>query len=143
MLPELGQICLALALCLALAQAFFPLIGAQIGRRAWTNVAAPAATGQFVFIALAFGCLTWSFLTHDFSVKYVAMNSNTKLPTMYLFSAVWGAHEGSLLLWALVLSIWTASVSAFSRSIPPAMLARVLGVLGFVSVGFLLFILVT
>ncbi len=107
MLPELGQICLALALCLALAQAFFPLVGAQIGRRAWTNVAAPAATGQFVFIALAFGCLTWAFLNHDFSVLYVASNSNTQLPTLYRVAAVWGGHEGSLLLWVLALASWT------------------------------------
>jgi cytochrome c-type biogenesis protein CcmF len=94
-------------------------------------------------MAIAYACLTWAFLTHDFSVSYVAQHSNTKLPTIYLISGVWGAHEGSLLLWALILSVWTGLVTVFSRSIPDAMLARVIGVLGFVSIGFLLFMLLT
>ncbi len=143
MIPEIGQFSLILALAFSLVQTVLPLVGAHRGIPSWVAVAKPAARVQLLFISISFACLTWSFLTHDFSVKYVAMNSNTALPTMYLFSAVWGAHEGSLLLWALVLSIWTASVSVFSRSIPPVMLARVLAVLGFVSVGFVLFILVT
>ncbi|MDH3948886.1 MAG: heme lyase CcmF/NrfE family subunit [Gammaproteobacteria bacterium] len=143
MIPEIGQFALILGLVFALVQTVLPLAGAHRGIANWVAVAKPAARVQLLFVAISFACLTWSFLTHDFSVKYVAMNSNTKLPTMYLFSAVWGAHEGSLLLWALVLSIWTACVSVFSRSIPPVMLARVLGVLGFVSVGFMLFILIT
>ena len=143
MIPEIGQFALILGLVFALVQTVLPLAGAHRGIASWVAVAIPAARIQLLFVGISFACLTWSFLTHDFSVKYVAMNSNTALPTMYLFSAVWGAHEGSLLLWALVLSIWTACVSFFSRSIPPLMLARVLGVLGFVSVGFMLFILVT
>ena len=143
MIPEIGQFALILGLVFALIQTILPLAGAHYGKANWVAVAKPAAMIQLLFVAISFACLTWGFLTHDFSVKYVAMNSNTNLPTMYLFSAVWGAHEGSLLLWALVLSIWTACVSIFSRSIPPVMLARVLGVLGFVSVGFMLFILFT
>jgi cytochrome c-type biogenesis protein CcmF len=143
MIPEIGHFALILALCFSIVQAFFPLAGAQLGIASWINVAKPAARMQFVFTAIAFGCLTWSFLVHDFSVLYVASNSNTALPTMYLFSAVWGAHEGSLLLWALVLSIWTLAVTLFSRSIPPVMLARVLGILGLVGIGFLLFMLMT
>jgi len=143
MIPEIGQFALILGLVFALVQTILPLVGAHKGIASWVEVAKPAARVQLLFVAISFACLTWSFLTHDFSVKYVAMNSNTALPTMYLFSAVWGAHEGSLLLWALVLSIWTAGVSFFSRGIPPQMVARVLGVLGFVSVGFMLFILVT
>ena len=143
MIPEIGQFALILGLVFALVQTVLPLAGAHFGIANWVAVAKPAARVQLLFVAISFACLTWSFLTHDFSVKYVAMNSNTALPTMYLFSAVWGAHEGSLLLWALVLSVWTGAVSVFSRSIPPVMLARVLGVLGFVSVGFMLFILMT
>jgi cytochrome c-type biogenesis protein CcmF len=142
-IPEIGQFALILGLVFSLVQTLLPLAGAHKGISSWVAVAKPAARVQLLFVSISFACLTWSFLTHDFSVKYVAMNSNTALPTMYLFSAVWGAHEGSLLLWALVLSIWSTCVSVFSRSIPPVMLARVLGVLGFVSVGFLLFILLT
>ena len=108
MIPEIGQFALILGLVFALVQTVLPLAGAHRGIANWVAVAKPAARVQLLFVAISFACLTWSFLTHDFSVKYVAMNSNTKLPTMYLFSAVWGAHEGSLLLWALVLSIWTA-----------------------------------
>ncbi len=143
MIPEIGQFALILGLIFALVQTILPLAGAQFGITSWVAVAKPAARVQLLFVSISFAALTWSFLTHDFSVQYVAMNSNTQLPTMYLFSAVWGAHEGSLLLWALVLSLWTGAVSFFSRSIPPVMLARVLGVLGFVSVGFILFILMT
>lgn len=143
MIPEIGQFALILALVFALVQTVLPLAGAHFGIANWVAVAKPAARAQLLFVAISFAALTWSFLTHDFSVKYVAMNSNTALPTMYLFSAVWGAHEGSLVLWALVLAFWTGCVSVFSRSIPPVMLGRVLGVLGFVSFGFILFILVT
>ena len=143
MIPELGHFALILALCFSIVQAVFPLAGAQLGIGSWVNVAKPAARMQFLFTAIAFGCLTWSFLVNDFSVLYVASNSNTSLPTIYLFSAVWGAHEGSLLLWALTLSVWTLAVTLFSRSIPDVMLARVLGILGLVGIGFLLFMLMT
>jgi cytochrome c-type biogenesis protein CcmF len=143
MIPELGQIALALALVLALAQSILPLVGAQLGISNWIAFAKPAAQLQTAALAVAFGLLTYSFLTHDFSVAYVANNSNTHLPTPYLFSAVWGAHEGSLLLWALVLALWTTAVSLFSRSVPEVMTARVIGVMGLVSVGFLLFMILT
>ncbi len=143
MIPELGQIALALALVLALAQSILPLVGTQLGISNWIAFAKPAAQLQTAALAVAFGLLTYSFLTHDFSVAYVANNSNTHLPTPYLFSAVWGAHEGSLLLWALVLALWTTAVSLFSRSVPEVMTARVIGVMGLVSVGFLLFMILT
>ncbi|MEL7450202.1 MAG: heme lyase CcmF/NrfE family subunit [Pseudomonadota bacterium] len=143
MIPELGNFALVLALCLAVAQAFFALTGAAIGNRQFMAVARPAVAGQFVFAALAFGCLTWSFLQSDFTVKYVAMNSNTLLPTMYKVSAVWGAHEGSLLLWILVLAFWSLAVAAFSRSLPERFATRVLGIMGLISIGFLVFTLAT
>jgi len=143
MIPEIGHFALILALCFAVVQAVFPLAGAQLGITAWIRVSRPAARVQLLFMLIAYGCLTWSFLEHDFSVLYVAQNSNTALPTLYLVSGVWGAHEGSLLLWALVLSLWTFAVTLFSRSIPDRMLARVLGILGLVGIGFQLFMLLT
>jgi len=143
MLPELGQFALILALLLALAQCVLPLLGAWRGSAALIATARPIATGQFVFVALAFGVLTYAFLSQDFSVKYVAQNSNLTLPWYYRFSAVWGAHEGSLLLWVLILDVWTLALAAFSRRLPDAFIARVLGVLGFVSLGFLAFTIFT
>ncbi|HEX2830507.1 MAG TPA: heme lyase CcmF/NrfE family subunit [Burkholderiales bacterium] len=143
MIPELGQFALALALCLALAQAVFSLAGAARGNVAWMAVARPAAQGQFVFIVIAFACLTYAFVTGDFSVQYVALNSNSKLPMAYKVAGVWGGHEGSLLLWTLMLAVWTTAVTVFSRKLPEEMVARVLGVMGLVSVGFLLFMLFT
>jgi cytochrome c-type biogenesis protein CcmF len=143
MLPELGQFALILALMLSLVQFVVPLIGAQTGNRALMAVARPAAAGQFVFVACAFAILTSAFLNQDFSVAYVAQNSNLLLPWYYRFSAVWGAHEGSLLLWILILNIWTIAVAACSRRLPDDFMARVLGILGFVSLGFLLFTILT
>ncbi|SFM95721.1 heme lyase CcmF/NrfE family subunit [Dokdonella immobilis] len=143
MLPELGQFALILALMLSAVQFVVPLIGAQTGNRALIAVARPAAAGQFVFVVCAFTILTWAFLSQDFSVAYVAQNSNRLLPWYYRFSAVWGAHEGSLLLWILILNIWTIAVAATSRRLPDDFIARVLGVLGFVSLGFLLFTVLT
>ena len=143
MIPELGHFALILALCLALALSVFPLIGAQQGRASWMAVAKTAAAGQFVFVAVAFGCLVWAFLQNDFSVLYVATNSNSALPTAYRVAATWGAHEGSLLLWVLILAGWTLAVATFSRNLPERMASRVLGVLGLVMVGFLLFVLMT
>ncbi|OLU17379.1 c-type cytochrome biogenesis protein CcmF [Pseudomonas sp. PA1(2017)] len=143
MIPELGHLSMILALCLALVQATLPLIGAWRGDRQWMSLAQPAAWGQFAFLAFAFACLTYAFMIDDFSVAYVAQNSNTALPWYYKFSAVWGAHEGSLLLWALILGGWTFAVAIFSRQLPEEMLARVLGVMGIISVGFLLFLIVT
>jgi cytochrome c-type biogenesis protein CcmF len=143
MIAELGHFSLILTLCMALVLGIVPIIGAFRGLAGWIAVAKPAAFAQLLFMALSYGCLTYSCLTHDFSVKYIATNSNTALPTLYLISGVWGAHEGSLLLWGLVLTIWTALVARFSNSIPDATLARVLGVMGLVSIGFLLFLLFT
>jgi len=143
MIIELGHFALILALCLTLAQAFFGLIGAATRRPHWFAVTQRAVAGQFVMTACAFASLAYAFYVNDFSVLYVAQNSNSQLPTFYRFAAVWGAHEGSLLLWLLVLSIWTVAVTAFSRNQPDIMISRVLGVLGVVSVGFALFILLT
>ncbi len=143
MIPELGQFALVLALVLALVQATLPVIGAHKGIAPWIALARPVAQAQLLFVVVAYLCLTYAFLDNDFSVRYVASNSNTELPVLYQISGVWGAHEGSLLFWALTLSIWTGAVTLFSRSVPAAMLARVVGVMGMVSVGFLLFMLFT
>jgi cytochrome c-type biogenesis protein CcmF len=143
MIPELGHLALILALCLALAQAGFGLVGAHWRRADWMGVVRPAVAGQFVFLALAFGCLVTAFLQHDFSVAYVAQNSNSALPAYYRVAAVWGAHEGSLLLWIVVLAIWSLAVAAFSRALPQQFSSRVLGVLGLVSAGFMSFTLAT
>jgi cytochrome c-type biogenesis protein CcmF len=143
MVPELGQFALALAFAIALVQGTLPLAGAARGDAAWMSVARPAAQGQFVFIAIAFGCLTYAFVTNDFSVQNVASNSNTALPLEYRVAATWGSHEGSLLLWVLVMTAWMVAVTVFSRGLPEEMVARVLGVMGLVSVGFLAFMLFT
>ncbi|ROR29483.1 heme lyase CcmF/NrfE family subunit [Inmirania thermothiophila] len=143
MIPELGHFSLILALCLALAQAFFPLVGASRGIPGWVAMARPAALGQWLFVAFAFGALTWSFVANDFSVAYVAANSNSRLPLAYRISAVWGGHEGSLLLWVFILATWTVAVAWLSRDLPATMVARVLAVMGMVAVGFYLFTLLT
>jgi len=143
MIPEIGHFALILALVFALVQGVFPLVGTQLGIASWIPLAKPAARLQLLFLLISFACLTWSFMQSDFSVLYVASNSNTLLPDIFKFSAVWGAHEGSLLLWALILAAWTAAVTVFGRSLPPLMMARVLGVLGLVSLGFLAFLIFT
>jgi cytochrome c-type biogenesis protein CcmF len=143
MVPEIGQFALIMALLLALTQATLPLIGAARGNRSWIAVAAPAGQAQFIFVAIAFCCLGYSFITNDFSVLNVATNSNSQLPLHYRLAATWGSHEGSLLLWTLMLGLWTVAVSLFSRHLPDDMVARVLGVMGVISVGFLLFMLLT
>jgi cytochrome c-type biogenesis protein CcmF len=143
MIPEIGQFALILALLLALTQATLPLIGAARGNRAWIAVAAPAGQAQFIFVAIAICCLGYSFITNDFSVLNVATNSNSQLPLHYRLAATWGSHEGSLLLWTFMLGIWTVAVSLFSKHLPDEMVARVLSVMGIVSVGFLLFMLFT
>jgi cytochrome c-type biogenesis protein CcmF len=143
MIPELGHFSLILALCMALVLGTLPIIGAFRGVSGWIAIARPAAFAQLLFVAIAYGCLTYSTIVHDFSVSYIAHNSNTALPMLYLISGVWGAHEGSLLLWALVLSCWTGLVAQFSKTIPEITVARVLGVMGLVSIGFLLFLLLT
>jgi len=143
MIPEIGQFALIIALLLALTQATFPLLGASRGNRSWIALAAPAGQAQFIFLAIAFGCLAYSFITNDFSVLNVATNSNSQLPLHYRLAATWGSHEGSLLLWTLMLGLWTVAVSLFSRHLPEEMVARVLSVMGIVSCGFLLFMLLT
>ncbi|GAB4346066.1 MAG: heme lyase CcmF/NrfE family subunit [Gammaproteobacteria bacterium] len=143
MIPELGHFALVLALCLALVQGTVPLVGASKAIPGWIALARPVAWGQFFFLAVAFGALTYSFVTNDFSVSYVATNSNSALPVYYRISAVWGGHEGSLLLWVLILAAWGAAVAALSYNLPDEMVARVLAVMGLVGIGFLLFLLLT
>ncbi len=143
MIPELGQFALIIGLCLAVILAIFPMIGAGTGNIRWMNMAKPLALGQLLFVGFSYACLTWSFVVNDFSVAYAVNNSNTTLPLMYLISGVWGAHEGSLLLWALILTVWTAAVALYSDHVPKAMLARVLAIMGFISIGFLMFIIFT
>jgi cytochrome c-type biogenesis protein CcmF len=142
-LPELGQVALAFALLLALLLGTVPLVGAQREIEAWMGTARPLAYGLLVFVATAFALLTHAFVVQDFSVAYVASNSNSLLPMIYRYSAVWGAHEGSLLLWVLILALWIAAVARFSRSLPLPVVARVLAVMGWVAVGFLAFLIVT
>jgi cytochrome c-type biogenesis protein CcmF len=143
MTAELGQITLLLALMVALAMGVFPMLGARFSHAGLMAVASRGAMAQAVLLAFAFALLTRAFVVQDFSVEYVALNSNSLLPLKYRFSAVWAAHEGSLLLWELILAMWTLAVAMFSKSLPRAFRARVLGVLGWVSVGFLLFIIFT
>ncbi len=139
MLPELGNLALLLALLLSVALAVFPLVGAHRGNVAWMSTARPLAYGQLVLVAISYGILTWAFIDHDLSVAYVANNSHVLLPFMYQISGVWGGHEGSLLLWVLILGLWIAAVARFSRSLPLPVVARVLAVMGLVAVGFISF----
>ena len=143
MIPELGQFALVLALCLSVIQTVIPLYGAHHQQDNLIGVAVPAARAQFLFVLIAFLCLVYAFVAKDFSVLYVATNSNAELPLQYRISAVWGAHEGSLLLWALILAGWTLAVTLASEALPAQFRARVIAVMGLVSVGFLLFMLLT
>jgi cytochrome c-type biogenesis protein CcmF len=143
MIPELGHFALILALLVALAQGTLPLAGAAFDHPRLMALARPAARAQFLLVALAFICLAASFVGNDFSVQNVAANSNSELPLRYRIAATWGSHEGSLLLWTLMLAGWTFAVSIFSRNLPQVLLARVVSVMGLVSVGFLLFLLFT
>ena len=143
MIPEIGHFALIIALFLALCLGVLPIIGAARDNAVLSGTARPLAYGQFVLLAIAFLCLTYAFVVDDFSVLYVAQHSNSQLPVIYKMSAVWGGHEGSLLLWAFLLGAWILAVAMFSRHLPGEMVARVLGVMGLVSVGFLLFMLLT
>jgi cytochrome c-type biogenesis protein CcmF len=138
MIPELGQVALSLALVVALVQGALPFL-----QPAWGGVARSAAQAQALLVAAAFGCLVYAFVTNDFSVQYVAMNSNSALPLQYRVAGAWGGHEGSLLLWCLMLGVWMTAVTLFSGHLPEDMVARVLGVMGLVSAGFLAFLLFT
>ncbi len=143
MIPEFGHYALILALCIAILQGILPLVGAHQGKREWLMLARPAAQTVFVLLAIAFVTLTWSFYVNDFSVLYVAEHSNSQLPLMYRIGAVWGGHEGSLLLWVFLLATWTFLVAQLSKALDEFMVARVIGVLGLVITGLLLFVLTT
>ena len=143
MIAELGHFALIIALGLALMQSLVPMVGSFKGYTAWMRLGHSLSYGQFLFIAISFVCLATAFWLDDFSLKYVSQNSNTQLPNQYKISAVWAAHEGSLLLWALILAGWTAAVARFSRPLPLELRARILSVLGAISVGFALFLILT
>ncbi len=142
-IPEIGHFALVLAFVIALFQGTLPLLGAWRNHRGLMSLGRSLSYGQVLFMSLAFACLSLAFVQNDFTVKYVAQHSNTQLPVWYKLSAVWGGHEGSLLLWGYVLALWTAAVARFSRSIPDAMVARVLAVMGLVAVGFYSFMIFT
>jgi cytochrome c-type biogenesis protein CcmF len=143
MIPEIGHFALIISLAVAIVQGVVPLLGTWRGVPEWVAVAVPSSRAQFLFVLLAYACLTYAFVAKDFSVAYVAQNANAQLPLFYRISAVWGAHEGSILLWTLILAGWTLAVSIASRSLPEVFRARVLAVMGLVSCGFLLFMLMT
>src|SRR5512139_2306964 len=141
MIPEIGHFALILALCVAVVQGILPIYGAAVGNSGLMAVAKPAARGQFFLVLTAFCCLGYAFAEKDFSVLYVAATSNSQLPLHYRLAAIWGAHEGSLLLWTFILTVWMFAVTLFSAHLPEATRSRILGVMGLVSVGFLLFML--
>lgn len=143
MVPEYGQFALIIALLLSIALTVVPMAGTYTGKVLWMNSARSLSAGLFIFTLVSFLVLVMSFLNDDFTVKYVAQNSNSALPYFYKVTAVWGGHEGSVLLWALVLAGWTFAVAMFSKELPIEVLARVLSVMGLISIGFLLFILLT
>ena len=143
MIPEFGHYALILALCIAIIQGTLPLVGAHQSRREWILLARPAAQTVFLLLGIAFVILTWSFYSNDFSVLYVAEHSNSQMPVIYRLGAVWGGHEGSLLLWVFLLSTWTFLVAQLSRALDEFMVARVIGVLGLVTTGLLLFVIAT
>ncbi|ENI4485215.1 heme lyase CcmF/NrfE family subunit [Vibrio fluvialis] len=143
MIAEIGHFALILALALAVLLSVLPLVGASKNNHVLMNAARPLSIGMFMMLALSFGILLWAFYTNDFTLQYVASNSNSQLPWYYRLTAVWGAHEGSLLLWVLIQAGWTLAVATLSRGMPQESVARVLAVMGLISVGFLLFIIVT
>lgn len=143
MIPEIGQFSLILAFCFAIVQGVFPLYGAWKNQPKLMNLAVPAARAQFVFIAIAFICLDYSFYRDDFSVLYVASTSNSQLPLMYKLAAIWGGHEGSMLLWVTILAVWTMAVTMFVKDLPESFRIRLIAVMGLVSIGFLAFIIFT
>jgi cytochrome c-type biogenesis protein CcmF len=143
MIPEIGNFALIVALFLAMIQGALPIIGAARNNSVMMSTARPLAAGQFFIVLIAIACLVYSFIGNDFSVLYVAEHSNSQLPIQYRVAALWGGHEGSLLLWTFILTVWTVAVATFSRHLPQEMLARVIGVMGLISTGFLLFMLLT
>jgi cytochrome c-type biogenesis protein CcmF len=143
MIPELGHFALIIAFAVAIVQSIVPIIGAARNQAALVSLARPAALTQLLFVGLSYAALTHAFIVHDFSVLYVSQHSNLVQPLMYRISGVWGSHEGSLLLWALTLSLWTVAVAVYSRNLPEILMARVLAVMGMISTGFLAFMLFT
>ena len=143
MIAELGNYALALSLAIAVLLAIFPLWGAEKGNVQFMALARPMTYGLFLILSVSFGALFYVFAINDFSVQYVVNNSNTTLPIYYRLSAVWGSHEGSLLLWIWLLSLWSTAVALFSKRLPQEAVARVLGIMGIISIGFLLFVLFT
>ena len=143
MIPEIGNFALIVALFLSLIQGAVPIFGAARNNSVMMGTARTLAAGQFAIVTVAIGCLFYSFIGNDFSVMYVAEHSNSQLPIQYRIAALWGGHEGSLLLWTFILTVWTVAVASFSRHLPQEMVARVIGVMGLISFGFLLFMLLT
>ena len=143
MIPEIGQFSLILAFCFAIVQGVFPIYGAWKNQPKLMNLAVPAARAQFLFIAIAFICLDYSFYRDDFSVLYVASTSNSQLPLMYKLAAIWGGHEGSMLLWVTILAVWTMAVTMFVKDLPESFRIRLIAVMGLVSIGFLAFVIFT
>jgi cytochrome c-type biogenesis protein CcmF len=143
MIPEIGQVALILALMTALVLGIAPLVGAQTNRPALMNLARPSAITLFLWVTLSYVCLVISFINNDFSVLNVAQNSNSALPLMYRIGASWGSHEGSILLWCFMMAGWTIAVAIFSKHLPIKMISRILGVLGLLNIGVLLFTLLT
>ena len=143
MIPEIGQVALILALMTALVLGVAPLIGAQTNRPALMSLARPSAIALFLWVTLSYVCLVISFVNNDFSVLNVAQNSNSALPLMYRIGASWGSHEGSILLWCFMMAGWTIAVAIFSKHLPIKMISRILGVLGLLNIGVLLFTLLT
>ena len=143
MIPELGHFALIIAFAVSIVQSVVPLIGAAKNDATLISLARPAALAQLLFVGLAYAALTHAFIVHDFSVLYVSQHSNLVQPLMYRISGVWGSHEGSLLLWSLILSLWTIAVAVYSRNLPEILMARVLAVMAMISTGFLAFMLFT
>ena len=139
MIPEIGEFALIIALFLSVVLALVPMYGASTANEMWMSYAKPLAKGQFLFVLISFICLGYAFSQDDFSVVYVAQHSTSQMPMQFKLSAIWGGHEGSLLLWAFILSGWTLAVSLFSRALPLDMLARVLSVMGIIATGFISF----
>jgi cytochrome c-type biogenesis protein CcmF len=143
MIPEIGHFSLILAFCFAVVQGVIPLVGVVRSKQALMLFAVPAARAQFLFITIAFICLDYAFFSNDFSVLYVASNSNSQLPLAYRLAAIWGGHEGSMLLWVTILGVWTMAVTLFGKELPYRFRTTLIAVMGLVSIGFLLFILFT
>jgi cytochrome c-type biogenesis protein CcmF len=143
MIPSIGELALIIAFLLAIIQGTLPLIGVWKNKKSLINLAVPTARAQSALVALAFFILGYSFYVNDFSVLYVASTSNSQLPTIYRLAAVWGGHEGSMLLWVTILAVWTVAVTMFAKNLPDSFRIRLIAVMGLVSVGFLAFILFT